>query len=169
MGPLTAWHQATGSTPQRQQAAAPWLILMGWYLQRMNSCDSHAIQAIRCSVRPSLKLAYRTRGPPDCGLCQGSTRKLEQSVCLLLFTVYLTPYSSPACKTAFILLGIDHCVACVQLEGSLQEEADRADTRPALVLSSDSNDSPQVVAWTAGRSMNRRHILVSICLPRCVQ
>ena len=35
---------------------------------------------------------------------------------------------------------------------------------PARTLSSDENTSPQVRAWTAGRTMNRRHILVCLHL-----
>lgn len=33
---------------------------------------------------------------------------------------------------------------------------------PAQSLSSDKNDSPQVIVWTAGRTLNRRHILVCL-------
>ena len=33
---------------------------------------------------------------------------------------------------------------------------------PVQTLSSDENTSPQVIAWTAGRTMNRRHILVCL-------
>ena len=36
---------------------------------------------------------------------------------------------------------------------------------PAHTLSCDTDDSPDVIAWTAGRTMNRRHVLVGHALP----
>ena len=54
-------------------------------------------------------------------------------------------------------------VQCAQgIQTAVDEGHDGDGASGALTLSSDSEDGPQVIAWTAGRSMNRRHVLASL-------
>ena len=44
----------------------------------------------------------------------------------------------------------------------VDEFMEQSSISPAQTLSSDDNDSPRVIAWTAGRTMNRCHVLVCL-------
>ena len=60
-----------------------------------------------------------------------------------------------------------HQWACftISAQGHVQmndRPADASSVSAAQTLSSDDNDSPRVIAWTAGRTMNRRHVLVCL-------
>ena len=54
------------------------------------------------------------------------------------------------------------CAQGIQTAVDEGHDGDGAGASGALTLSSDSEDGPQVIAWTAGRSMNRRHVLASL-------
>ena len=50
-------------------------------------------------------------------------------------------------------------------EGPLHGDVPGSSISPARPLSCDTGESPDVIAWTAGRTMNRRHVLVGHVLP----